>query len=528
MRKHACWASFGVWAAVLGGCGERDPALTEGFDVMDPAAIDDHVVVIDRNRERAHLIDVSSGEGAGMSAFALPAGPRVALQRRGRSSELLVLGAGRVDDGDRPAEAPSLAVLGGDGVDRIYELGARFNAIRQSEDGRRAFLYYDESARDQVESLLFNASEVSVVSLDESPSANNPVRRTLLSLGDVPRQIAFSPPMLVAGEERELAVITFDSEVAIWDLTHIERPAFTIELSQDVSGSIGLQQVLFGVDEAAVYLRGSGSDSVFRIHLSPSTSETTNDFNPSVNPLGAGSRPADMALYDEPGTLDGRSPRRLLVVSGQEPTAVVVDGASSRVTTVPLPASATRIHRFAGRKTGDPTIEERALLYQPGSSSVIFLDLEGLEESGSRKVEALGLRGAYGAVVPVTETLVLLIHQQTGLSLLDLEQRAVQPIQSSVQLLEAVSAHDKLWVAPAGGHRVAFLDLEGFRPDEVRLDAPVHRVVAVPSSTRPRFAVTHASGMGYMTVLDGLDPAALSQAFSVKGYLVDGLLGGRP
>jgi hypothetical protein len=513
-----------AWAMA---CGDADPALERAFDVMTPAAVDSHLVFVDRSRDRAHVLPVSGEPTASQEIFELPTNPRQHAPRNDHPGELLILSAGRVDDGDQDPEPAALSVLRANGVDRTYRFDAQFNAMTQSTDGRRVFLFFDPRATDQVDSLLFNQNEVAVIDLDAAPAAGrNPTLRTLSSFGGVPRDVVFSPPMEVAAESRELAVVLFDSDIAVWDLTHIERPEYTIELSRRTTGSIALEQVLFGDAEPNIYLRGGASDDVFVISLAASPGGTQNDFTPSINQLGAGVGPADMVLYDESPGDPLPAGRRLFVVAQGSAQAFVIDNASSRVTAVALPASPNRILRFDAGKINDPEPQQRALLTREGTDAVVFVDLEGLEDRGSRNVELLRLRSPYARVLKLSERLVLLVHQGQGLSLLDLVQRTVQPIQSGQNLVSALAAFDKLWLAPRDQDRVGFLDLETFHPSEVRLDASVRDAIAVPSARRPRFVVTHESSIGHFTVVDGTRPTDRSAAYSVRGFLVDDLLGG--
>jgi hypothetical protein len=442
--------------------------------------------------------------------------------RNGHTGEALVLCRGRADDGEHDKVSAALAVVSASGVDRSYEFDAPFNSLTQSDDGRRVFLFFDPDAAGESDTLLQNQSEVAIVDLDAPPGEENPKLRTLDSFGDVPRQAVFSPPMQVAGSERELAVVLFDSDIAIWDMTHIDRPAYTVRLASG-SGAVQLEQVIFGVDEPNVYLRGSASDTVFLIGLVPAGADRENDFQPVVNHLIAGAQPSDFTLYDEPAMSDASTnPHRLFVVASGSASALVVDTASNHDTTIPLPAAMSSILRF----DGNPDDPERALLYREGSNSVVFVDLEGLEDGRGRNVEQVTLRSAYGRVVKLSETLALLIHQGQGLSLLDLAERTVQPMQSSQNLVSSEAANGKLWLAPAGDQRVGFLDLSTFHPSEVRLDAPVSDHVAVPSETHPRFVTVHDSSIGYVTALDADDPGNLDAAYSLRGFLVDDLLGG--
>src|SRR5690606_27074408 len=128
--------------------------------------------------------------------------------------------------------------------------------------------------------------------------------RSVRGFGKVPRRVAFSPSMEVAGETRRLVVVLFESHVSLIDLSYFDRPEYTVELSQ--ASGIGLEQVRFSPDEQKIYLAGSNSNDVFVLTLLPAASNRANDFEPSLNQLGAGARPLDMAIYEHDGV------RRLL------------------------------------------------------------------------------------------------------------------------------------------------------------------------------------------------------------------------
>jgi hypothetical protein len=514
---------FAVTLAV--GCGEPDPQLERGFDLMAPAAIEGHAVFVDRQRARAHVFALSDDDGkAAARVLGLPPRPVQHASRNGHADELLVLCAGKVDDGRTDPAPAALAVLKAGRVDRVYAFESRFNAMTQSPDGKRVFLFFDPRSPQAVEGLLFNPNEVAVIDLNAPPRAGNPALRTLSSFGGVPQGVVFSAPMLVAGEQRELVIVLFDSDIAVWDLNHIDRPEYTIELSRRATGNIALAQVLFGGEEPNIYLRGSASDDIFVVSLSASGGGTENDFVPSINQLAAGIGPADMVLYDEPGAGESSAGRRLFVIAQGSAQASVIDNASSRVTSVSLPAAPNQILRFDAGKLEDPEPQQRALLHAQGADAVVFVDLEGLEERAGRNVELLRLRSPYSRVLKLSEELALLIHQGQGLSLLDLVQRTVQPIQSAQDLSTAIHAHDKLWLAPPGQERIGFLDLRTFHPSEIRLDAPIAQAIAVPSAERPRLVVTHPSSTGYFSVLDGREPDDLAQAYSIRGFLLNDLI----
>lgn len=518
--RAKCWF-MGALAVATIACGGRSEDFNKPIQVGAPLALDDHLVFIDEGRAQSHVLNVAAEQPAPEPVRSqLVANPK-AFERRAdtRVNELVILSSGQPDDGttDEPTAA-ALSVLNPLGVDREYPLESRFNAMVQSDDGRYVFAFFDDSAESEVDTVLFNPNEVAIIDLERSFEAGvNPRQRTLRSFGGAPRSVAFSPEMEVAGAMRRLAVILFESDISVLDLENADRPEFTIELT--AANTVRLEQVVFGSDEAKVYVRGLDTSDVFVISLTGDTDGAAeNDFVPSLNQLGAGSGPTDMALYRE------GDQARLLVVSGSQ--AVSINADSSNVTDVPLESRAENILLFEAESPFDPNVEQRALLYDEGSSVVAFLDLEALDERRSRNVETLQLPQAYERLIQLDNNIIALIHSNQGLSLLDLTERTVSPINSRLSLSDALfdSQGNKLWLPPLGSDRLAFLDLATFHPSEVRLDFNIQQAVPVPSATRQRIAVTHPSSVGFVTVLDSVDPTNLEAARSLEGFLLEGIL----
>lgn len=521
MRSLYCWVVLA--AASLISCGGRSDDYAKRIDPMQPASIRDNVVFIDRGRDKAYILDVGQSKPPATPVIAdLPTNP-MKFERRanGEQNQLLVLCGGKPDDDQGKAEPAALVILGAHGVVRKYPLASRFNAMIQSDDGSLALVFFDLDAAQQVNSLLFNPNEVQLIELDRAPSSDNPRLRSLTSLGSVPRTMFFSPAMEIGGMSHRLGVVLFDSEIAILDLDRNDSDVVTIPLGDPANGSLALSQVLFDEAQAKIYVRGSSSNDVYVVSLAPNPDGASGDFVASVNQLGAGLGPSDMVLYSDVDVAN-----RLLVVSSGSSQAFVIDADSSRVTPIALESGASKILRFNGPKPFETESAERALLYQEGSNAVTFLDLTDLEERTTRNAELLALSQPYSRVLQLDENLVLLIHQSTGLSLLDLANRSVQPIQSANNLSQAIVAFDKLWLAPEGEQRIGFLDLERFHPSEVHLDAPTVAAVDVPSERRGRFVVSHQSSVGYITVLDAKTPD-VEHAYSLRGFLVAGALEGK-
>jgi hypothetical protein len=526
---------FGPAIAAAFGCGSRSPDVDARVRLLDPTAVDDHVVFVDSGRSEARLLDVS-GSSAPAAPVVVPIVKNATTTelRKNHTGELLVLCAGQPDTSkDVAPEDPGLVVLRADGTSRTYRYDSPFDKMVQSDDGRYVFLFFGPDGDGG--SSLRNPNEVAIIDLDQKDG--KPTLKTLRSLGQTPQGVVFSPgPMSINGADRNLAVVLLDRDVALIDLTHLDRSEITVELTNRTAAAVDVSQVLFSADETPpkIYLRADGSDDVFVMSIKDALPAGggdggggENDFLPSFNQVGAGAgaNPSDIQLFD-----DGTD-KRLLVAARGNGTAVIVNPDSTVATSVTLPAPASRILLYNGPKPSDPTPAERALLYDPGSSSVTFLDLEafGTEQNRNGKAELLGVPEPYVKLVPLTADKAMLLHQSTGLSLVNLADRTLSPI-TGPNVSNAVADLEvgKLWLTPPGD-RLGFLDLSNYHPNEVRLDATIEHFVRVPSAQKqalPRAVVTHPNPLGYMTVIDASDPANLGNAFAVSGYLFEGVLGG--
>lgn len=493
--------------AAAAGCGGTD--VPEQRQLMQPVALSEHVVWLDTNNEQALLLDVGSSKPrAEVETFELSGRPTL-HQRRNEHDEVLLLLSDEQDETGR------LAVLDASGVLREYELGAQFDTITQSADGEYAFVHFSPALNSSSGgSLLFNPNEVAIVALnDEGPDAV--VQRTLRSLGSAPLRVEFSPPMDIAGETRRLAVVFFRSEVALLDLNHLDRPEYTVELSR--GSDLALNQIRFSADEQKIYLLASNSNDVYVLRLLAAGGNRENDFEPSLNQLGADAPPQDMAVFDSDGQ------RRLLVASGG--SAQVVEANSSRVTQIPLQYSASRILMFEGRSPFDDEVEQRALLYAPGNGGVTFLDLTEIEERTTRNREELQV-GSISSLTALDENRVLITHGGNSVSVLDLEERTAAPIQARVSIESAIPSLEtgRIWVAPQGASALGFIDLSNLHPGQVRLDRSITQLLVFNETEPPRVVMTHPETAGAVTILSALEPESEDDAVTLLGFFEQGIL----
>jgi hypothetical protein len=518
-------------------CDGDDSNVDRSAQLLAPRALDRSLVFVDKQQSRAYLLDVVSNRpSANPRVVDLAASDPTLAEPRNRvegatTSELLVLCAGRSDDGKRPAEAASLVVLDESGWNREYPLEGRFDALAQSADGRYAVLFYDAAGGgSSAGDLLFSPNQIAIIDLE---SASPPTSMSLTSFGESPRRVVFSPEMTIGGQSRRLAVALMDSAVSIVDVSAPNGAEISVPLTRDNRG-VSIEQVVFDANasENKIYLRGASPD-IYVVQLTPGSTES--GLTASLNLLGTGVAAQDMTLAivqqenEESGADDEN--QRLLAVSDR---VLVIDADSSRVTDIALTAAADRILLFEGAAPEDEVIRQRALLYKAGSSAISFLNLREVEERRGRNVETIRLPTPYSGVVRIGTGVVLLLHGTTGVSLLDLSARTVSPISSRANLQGAIYDADpsRLWLTPRGDDRVGFVDvtlgangaLQSFVPHEVRLDGPVDQVIPMTNGNPSRVVVTHPSALGYVTILDGLDPTDLSRAVSLRGFVAAGVM----
>ncbi len=505
MTKRTFMASACCFA-LASSCGDAD--LPPNRQLMAPVGLSQHLVWLDTENDEAIVLDVGRrNPKPEVDTFELSGRPTLS-ERRNQSDELLVLLH------DEEEEVGRLAVLDGGGVKREYELGTQFDTITQSEDGDYAFIHFSPNSSVGSDNLLFNPNEIAVVDLNDD-GEDAVVQRTLRSLGSSPQRVEFSPPMNIAGEMRRLAVVFFQSEIALLDLNHLDRPEYTVELSR--GSNLALNQIRFSAEDEKIYLLASNSNDVYVLRLLTAGANRENDFEPSLNQLGTDATPRDMAVFESDGN------RRLLVASGS--TAQVVEASSSRVTQIPLQYDATRILMFEGRSPFDDEVEQRALLYAPNNNGITFLDLTEIEDRTTRNREELVV-GRVSSLTPLDENRVLLTHDGNSVSVLDLEERTAAPIQARFPIGAAIPNLEtgRVWIAPQGSSTLGFIDLSNLHPGQVRLDRTISQLLLFDETDQPRVVMNHFDPAGAVTILNAMEPDNEEDAVTLVGFFQEGVL----
>ncbi len=508
------------------GCGNQAPGFREPVDLLDsPVVLKDTLVFVDAHGNRAFLFNAAAEKPApDAKQIALPFGPLSAERRNNKdpsdtTEEALVLCEGRRSSTTAAAEHAALAAVTRAGVVRSYDLGTTpFDTLVQSDDGRYAVLF--RSGKDESR-LLNNANALVVIDLDEKPTSKAAVTpKTPPSFGHRPTKAVFSPMMTIAEEkDRRLLVVLSAAEVTLIDLNHLDHRETVVQLGGPDSPTVDPEQVLFDAAHATLYVRGASSNDIFAFTLEAHTNPDGNDFRPSINQLGGGSMPRDMALFNDPA--NPTSPRLLVAAQGSQ-QAIVVDPSSSKATPITLPFFPSHVLLFDATSPHDKSqapATTRALIYGDNVAAVAFLDLADIENRKGRNLEELKAGGTISSLIPLLDENRVVLMQGTGVSLLDLAQRTVAPVTASTALSNALfdGKNKRLWVGPSDQARIGTLDLTSGATDEVLLDSNITQLV--PMFDIGKLAAIHTSAIGYLTLVDAKQPSR-DKAASVRGFLI--------
>lgn len=502
--------------ALLGAaCGDRSGRFERGVSVLAPVAFDTKLLLIDNTNHEGHLLDVSQQNIASQTErFEVPLGVTQVVRREGDHDEVLLLTSGRQGSAAQTFEPALLIVMDDQGGQRKFELGNPFDRLQQSEDGRFAFLWRSGNAQ----RLLDADTQIALVDLDASTEDGVTVQ-ALTNLGETPQRVVFSPAMEIAGETRRLAVVFGGRKLALLDLSHPGRRDTAVELTSDLTRLITPEQVVFDQREPRIFVRANGASDIYSLRLlGPFSNAGGNDFRPTVDLLDVGNRPGHMTLVERGDR------QQLLVTDAARPQIDLVELDTGRTLTVTLPFQTGRAY-VADVIDEDGSAVPTALMWSNLGNRVLFASLDELDARGDRALETSSVMPeTVGSVLPMAnDTRVVITHPTRGMSIVDLSTRTVTPLSSNTPLASATIdlARQRVWVAPEGQRAVAFLDLATGETQELLLDQSIQYFI--PMLAAGRLAVTHASNIGHLTVLEADEPTR-ETAQSVRGFLLADLL----
>lgn len=501
-----------AFVLIAASCGGRADIWDEPLVMSEPVALADQVAWLDRTREETVLLRPFPYRLRRVAAGAAPA--RIEASPDG--THLAVLSAGDEDEG----VAPALTWIdGATGEAASYAIASPFDQIALDAGGRFGLAYF--GAASEVEQGVFrNPNEIAILDLSEPPSDENPRLRTVRSFGSTPLGVVFSPPLCLVAEsspceERTLLCVLAAGAVTFIDLAHPDRSEITLRLQVDGAPLVVPAEILFAPDQGTAFVRGDGSSDVLMINLLPREPDAAdgNDWWPSLNQLSAGDGPADLAWFDDAGR------RKVLVVNRDSEDVSVIDAATANFVRIEVGAPVDRALLYP------EDLPRTALLWASTrtDAAVHFLDLSGVEEAEGGALEDVGMGRAVRDVLRAPDGIhALVIHDdaRTVLSVLDLDERTVSPVEGAAALSDfGFSGATLVGISP-GQRRVGFLDMTNLHPWDARLDRDPESLSVLGSGA---VVVHHAAQAGSVTALPSVG-ADERDAVRIDGFLLDGIL----
>jgi len=518
-----------ILAALTGCPAERPPAFDRDRLLLGPIPLKDRLAWVDSALDRVVALDFTADRPAvltrdiGRSAvYAAPTPDRARVLVITRGEEALE--RGQVDE---PPQLWDIDLEGGN-PPRAYQVGSPFDRIAVSADGSLAVTYFSQGGPDD-HGFFRNPNELAFINLAQEPSPTNPVLKTVRSFGSTPTGIMLSPPMAVPGAAdaglRTFAFVLAQNVVTIVDATHPERIEASIRLDVD-GGNVMPREVVFAPLSATAYLRSDGARDVLEVVLAndpPVGGPLSNDFRPVLAELGAGSGPADIAIFD-----DIAQPDRRWVLAATPGTreVVVIDADTAEFRKVDVPDPVDRIVLFPGDR---PTVAVLAAIGRQ-IDRVHLLPLTRLsDELALLDVETIQVGQPVRDVVPVPGSeLAMLVHDddRTVLGLLDLTYGSVSPLQGVGRLDSyAFTASGEYLVGTTRQvARVGFLELANLHPTDLRLDTAPTAIFALANG---KLVADHGAPAGHVTILPG-PGAGRDEAQVLDGFLLAGILDQEP
>ena len=512
-------------ALVVLGCGGGRPDVWDRpREVYGPVPLKDAVAYVDTAREVVVMARVGTGTP---ELDEIPVGhrPRFA-QPTPDGQRLIVLTRGlearRQGERDEPPGLYVIDVLDPAAPPVRFDLEAPFDRLAVTRDGRHVVAHFGPYAGTD-QDFFRNPNELAVLDLDAPPGDDNPTFRTIRSFSTAPTGVVLSPPMVVPGDPdgtpRVFAFVLAPGTVTMLDVTRPKLREVSLRLTT-TGETVAAEELVFAPQAGAAFIRASGARDVLAVQLSYEAPRADipddNDVRPSLAELGAGGRPADLAVFDG---VDGV--RRVVVATPGLSEVALIDTETAEVVRVPVPdpvdrillvpEDAPRVAVFASLSTRAPRLHVLPLDQLTGS---LFPARVETIPVGAPIFDAVAVPGRDG---------ILLVHDdaRTVLGMLDVPTGTVAPIEGLGRLdawtFTANGSH--LAGASLGIQRIGFLGLDDLHPTDLRLDAAPRAILALASGG---IWIDHGDRLGMATWLPSVE-ATRADAVVYEGFLAEGL-----
>ncbi len=509
------------------GCGEDRPDYFESaFELLGPFAADGRFVYVNQTVDEL-LVITPDFEGRdlayGLARVDVGADP-FNIQLSSDGSLLFSMNAG-----DQTLSIVRMSDL----QEERFELPSDYDALTISPSGRFVVAHYaDASAGGAGNSVFRNQNEITIFDLNpEAEEGGEPLDQVdvrVLSLRSSPLGFDFAPPFSVDGKTHYMLVVRSVSALAMIDMTaedEINEQRRLFFVPQESTERLVPTRVLFSEDDPGddfdmkMWVLTTNAQDIFEVSILPPDAEDETELALSINQFPAGRSPVEMVSY-----VDRRGEPKLLILNGRR--LVVVDVATGNSTDIDVnwQLNSALTYQLVDDESGE--LSAGALLYQPGEPTVVFADLESLEDRGTRALTPLALSRSVQSIqmLPaVGNDKAIVIHSgETALSVLNLARRFDIPLPGSATLANTAfsAAGDRLFTTVSEVPVLATIELQNGHPSQIDIPEP-GGAIAVMSDPQV-ILVDHLADEGRITLLNGVEPA-LETGITLDGLFLDNI-----
>lgn len=503
----------------LPACG-AEQSLGDDFELTAPVATRTSLTFYDDTH--GDLIVATPGEDA-LALRRVPLGAdgtRLLWSRATVSGDGILALFGPASDKHEDVEE-RLMIVPGDGKGDVIALDvlAPFTSVALSPDGRRAVLYFGETATG---GGLHNGNQVAIVDLVSGRSRD----LTLNGFGGQVRGVRFTRDQAdaeatvdVGGRARELIVFLADEEVVVVDAADpsADQVSVTFRDANDFSPSDTLLRAgnaMFA--SPVIFVRGKAGTDVAMLTVVDQNDETTGEpgFSAQVSLLPVGASASDFTAFD------GREVPYLVTASPERSGLSFTDIRTQSGFVVALDGPVDKL--VLRDEQTDLGVVRQAVAWSGGGTAVHTLRLDDIENTVGRTPERLDVETGI-------ESLVLLDNDRalvgSGLILyvLDFARRQVTPLRSQVPYDPGSSALDgnRLLLGTPGQPWISSVDLSTLNPESMVLDDDITHFFHLPGADK--LVALHPDPAGYLTVTDVIDPSRAT-SYSAWGVELAGIL----
>ena len=527
MSRTLCLVLF---VCTVAACGEvRDEFFDTELEITGPVAVSHRFVYLNHSAEELLFV---SPEFSGSSLtyetrhVALGEDP---LEFHTTDDGTLVLA---INAGEQ-----TLSIVEVDSMrEHRFELPSDYDTVTIDPTGRFVIAHYrDATSGGAGDSVFRNQNEITIFDLNPDGLGGaarlEQVDETVISLRSSPLGFDFAPTFEVDGIEHHILVVHAVSALALVDMTaedEINRQRRLFFVPEDSTARLLVQRVLFTEDDTAddydmkMFVLTTNAQDIFEVSILPPAVEDDTDLALSINQFPAGRTPVEMAYFE-----DRQGDQKLLVLNGGSREIYVVDISTGNTTELNIDWTVTHVlaYQLVDEVTG--ITENHALLYQPGSQTVVFADLETIEARGTRALSPLALSRAVQTIdmlpVPGTDKAIVVHTGATALTVLNLSRKFDIPLPGSATLANIAFSPvgDRIFTTVAELPVLASIELENGHPSQVDLPEPggALAVMADPQV----ILVDHGTSDGRATLLSGVEPA-VETSLSISGLFLEDLL----